>query len=77
MVITKIKIEGNIGEFKVEINPITKETYTMKFDLSDKYGECLESDMPKDMIGYKGQARIAIDQYFGKDIPDRIVSYTH
>ena len=77
--ITKKKIENEIGHFTFEIlnDEYSGKTYNISLDLSEKYGDIIQTDSPKEMSLYRSQVACAIDQYFGKDIPDIFYSETH
>ena len=68
----KESINGNIGKFKVEIEGKSEPKYTVVFDLTDKFGDPLESDFPDNLKMYESMARTAIDDYIGKEIPNVI-----
>lgn len=63
MVTFDIEIEGNL--------------YSITFDISKKYKKWVKTTVPEYYKIYRGQARIAVDRYFGKELPDVIYSETH
>lgn len=69
----KEKIQGNIGYFAMEIENQNDKLYHIVFDVSKKYEKCISSDVPDDLKMYRSQARIALDRYYGKEIPDKII----
>ena len=67
-------VNDNLITFDVEIEG---NIYSITFDISKKYEKWVDTTGPDYYKLYRGQARAAVDRYFGKEIPDVIFSETH
>lgn len=69
-----ITVEGNIISMLVLIECDESRAYKLSVDMNTERFSVVKSEIPEDYRIYERQAKTALRQYRGKDIPDMIVS---